>query len=265
VSITTARGVGDCFIETVGLGNGTSAQQWMIPIGVFNFEESVETESVEAQQQIGGVLQTAEAGQSSITRTLTLTTQILNRNTRPLVFQQLPKTFTDFEIKIRKDGTVNNALKIVDPLITVDNLPFINVFKNGFGKLNRTATSSTAPASANEVQIDTAAGEMVFFTGEAGVGITYTVPLEVSTAQGYGGTGAKTSLARFSFSAVEFGLNNDIVGYRYYPAIDLVTPPSVALSGDIPELTFEFTATTPDGWTDPFRYIEASSIVLPSP
>ena len=264
MSITTARGVGDCFLQTVGLDDGTAPKQWIFPIGVFNFEETVETEVVEAQAQVGGVLQTAESGQSSVSRTLSLTTQILNSNVRPLIYQQLPKTFTNFEIQIRKDAQVSNGLDIADPLITVANLPFIQVFKNGFGKLVPTATASTAPANATEVQIDTANGELVFFTGEAGVGITYTVPTVIASARGFGGTGTKISLGRFSFNCAVFGLDGSIVEYRFYPTIDLVSPPTQTLSGDVPELTFEFNAATPDGWTDPFRVIEADTIVLPT-
>lgn len=262
MSITTARGVGNAYLATTSLGGGTGAEQYIFPVPVFNFEESVETSPIEAQAQVDGVLQTAEAGTSTITRTITLTTQIFNTNLRPLVFGHLPKAATAFTIEVLKTETLDNTEVIEDALITAGNLQSIRVFKSGVGRLTPTASASTAPASASQVQIDTANGELVFFAGEEGSVISYTVPRTVTSAQKYGGTGTKTSLGRLSFRCAVFGLDGSLVEYRHYPALDLTTPPTQSFSGEIPELSMEFLAATPAGWTDPYEVIDASTIVF---
>jgi hypothetical protein len=263
MSITTARGIGDAFLATTALGNGSGAAQWMFPFPAFNFEESVESESVEAQAQVGGILQTAEAGRSTVTRTLTLTTQIINTSTRPLIYNQLAKTFSNPGIEVSKQVTLDDTETIEDAAITTANLQSIKVFKLGFGRLTPTALAATAPANATEVQIDTTNNELVFFAGEEGATIAYTVPIVATSAKGFGGPGTKTPLGRLSFRCAVFGLDESLVEYRYYPALDLVSEPTQALSGGIPELTLEYLAATPPGWTDPYQVIEADTIVLP--
>lgn len=264
MSITTARGIGDAYLATTALGDGTGPVQWMFPFAAFNFEESVDSEAVEAQAQVGGILQTAEAGRSSVTRTLTLTTQIINTNTRPLIYNQLPKTFAGLAIEVRKDGVVAGDLTIADPAITTANLASIKVFKNGVGRLTPTALPATAPANAGEVQIDTTNNELVFFAGEVGAQITYTVPIVTESAKGFGGPGTKTPLGRLSFRCAVYGLDESLVEYRHYPALDLVNEPTLALSGGVPELSLEYRAATPPGWTDPYRIVESDTIVLPA-
>ena len=262
MSITTARGVGNAYLATTALGSGTGAEQYIFPMPVFNFEESVETTPIEAQAQVEGVLQTAEAGTSTITRTLTLTTQIFNTNLRPLVFGQLPKAATSFTIEVLKTAQLDDTEIIEDPLITSGNLQSIRVFKSGYGRLTPTASASTAPANATQVQIDTTDNELIFFAGEEDSIISYTVPRSVTSAQKYGGTGTKTALGRLSFRCAVFGLDGSLVEYRYYPALDLTTPPTQTFSGEVPELSLEFLAATPDGWTDPYEVIDASTIVF---
>jgi hypothetical protein len=112
------------------------------------------------------------------------------------------------------------------------------------------------------VQIDTTANELVFFAGEEGAVISYTVPRAVTSAKKYGGSGDKTALGRLSFRCAVFGLDGSLVEYRHYPALDLTTPPSQSFSGEIPELTMEFQAATPAGWSDPYEVIDASTIVF---
>jgi hypothetical protein len=136
------------------------------------------------------------------------------------------------------------------------------VFKAGVGRLTPTATAATAPANATEVQIDTTGNDLIFFAGEEGATISYTVPRSVTSAKKYGGTGTKTALGRMSFRCAVFGLDGSLVEYRHYPALDLVTPPSQSFSGEVPELTLEFLASTPSGWSDPFEVIDASSIIF---
>jgi hypothetical protein len=262
MSNTTARGVGNAYLATTTLGGGTGSEQYIFPTPLFNFEETVDSSPIEAQAQIDGVLQTVEAGTSTITRTLTLTTQIFNTNMRPLVFGQLPKAATSFTIEVLKTVTLDNTEVIADPLITAANLQSIRVFKNGVGRLTPTASAATAPASAAQVQIDTTANELVFFAGEEGETISYTVPRAVTSAKKYGGTGTKTPLGRMAFRCAVFGLDGSLVEYRHYPALDLVTPPSQSFSGEIPELTLEFLAATPAGWSDPYEIIDASTIVF---
>lgn len=261
MSKTTARGVGDAFLATTALGGGTGAEQHIFPFPVFNFEESVESTPIEAQAQVNGVLQTVEAGTSTLTTTVTLTTQIFNTVTRPLVYGQLPKDATNFSIQVRKDVTLDATEVISDSLITAANLQSIRVSKAGVGRLTPTADASTAPANATEVQIDTTNNELVFFAGEEGETISYTVPREVTSAKKYGGSGAKTALGRLSFRCAVLGLDGSVVEYRHYPALDIVTPPTRTQSGDIPELTIEMLASTPDGWSDPYEVIDASTII----
>jgi hypothetical protein len=261
MSKTTRRGVGSAYLSTTALGDGSGSAQHIFPFPVFNFEESVESTPIEAQGQIDGVLQTIEAGTSTLTRTLTITTQIFNTVTAPLVYGQLAKNATNFSIEVRKDATLDNTEVIADPLITVANLQSIKVSKAGYGRLTPTADATTAPADATEVQIDTANNELVFFAGEEGETISYTVPRAVTSANKYGGSGAKTALGRLSFRCVSFGLDGSVSEYLHYPALDIVTPPTITRSGEIPELSMELLASTPDGWSDPFEVIDASSIV----
>ena len=262
MSTTTATGVGNAYLATTAQGDLSGSAQYIFPFPAFNFEESVAVETTEAQAQVGGTLQTVESGPSAITRTLTLTTQIFNTNLRPLVFGQLPKAAASFSIEVIKSETLDNTEVIADALITVANLQSIRVFKSGFGRLNPTADAATAPADATEVQIDTTGNELVFFAGEEGASISYTVPRAVTSASKYGGTGTKTSLGRLSFRCAVFGLNGDVVEYRYYPALDITTPPTQTFSGGVPELSLELLAATPDGWTDPYEVIDASTIVF---
>lgn len=262
MSKTTARGVGDAFLATTTQGDGSGSNQWTFPQALFNFEETVDTESTEAQSQVQGELQTAEAGRSTTTRTLTLTTQIINTNTRPLIYNQLPKTFSADTIQIRKDAILDATEKIEDAAITAANLQQIRAFKDGFGRLTPTADASTAPASASEVQIDTTNSELVFFAGEEGETINYTIPTPFTSAKGFGGPGAKTALGRLEFRCAVFGLDGSLVEYRYYPLLDLVSEPSQSLSGGIPELTLEYRVSTPSGWSDPYQVIEADTIVV---
>lgn len=262
MSNTTARGVGNAYLATTTIGTGAGSEQHIFPMPVFNFEESVDTTPIEAQAQIDGVLQTVEAGTSTVTRTLTLTTQIFNTNMRPLVFGQLPKAATSFTIEVLKTVTLTDSEEISDALITVGNLQSIRVFKAGVGRLTPTADATTAPASATQVQINTTSNKLIFFAGEEGATISYTVPRSVTSAKKYGGTGTKTPLGRLSFRCAVFGLDGSLVEYRYYPALDLVTPPTQSFSGEVPELTLEFLASTPAGWTDPYEVIDASSIVF---
>jgi hypothetical protein len=264
MSLTTARGVGDAFLATTALGDGSGLAQWLFPTLLFNFEESVESEAVEAQGQVGGILQTAEAGRSSVTRTLTLTTQIINSNTRPLIYNHLPKTFTNPLIEVRKDFTLTDTEEIADPLITTANLQSIKVFKNGVGRLAPTATATTAPANATQVQINTTSNKLIFFDGQEGSQISYTVPIVAASAKGFGGPGVKTALGRLSFRCAVYGLDESLVEYRYYPALDLVNEPTQTLSGGIPELSLEYRAATPPGWSDPYQVIESDTIILPT-
>lgn len=261
MSNTTARGVGNAFLATTALGGGTGSEQHIFPMPIFNFEESVDTSPIEAQAQVDGVLQTAEAGTSTITTTLTLTTQIFNKNTRPLLYGHLPKQASSFSIEVLKPVTLDDSEVIDDALITSTNLQSIRVFKSGVGRLTPTASASTTPANATEVQIDTTNGQLIFFAGEEGAVISYTVPRAVTSAEKYGGTGNKISLGRMAFRCAVFGLDGSVVEYRHYPALDLTNKPPQTLSGDIPELSLEFLAATPQGWTDPYEVIDASTIV----
>lgn len=265
MSKSTSTGAGDVYLATTDLGGGAGAAQWLFPFALFNMEETVESEATEADAQVGGILQVVEAGRSRVTRTLSLTTKIVNTNTRPLIYNQLPKTFEDFTIEVRKDKTLDGTLVIEDPAITVDNLPFIKVSKKGVGRLTPTAAAATAPANATQVQINTTTNDLVFFAGEVGAEITYTVPIVADSAKGFGGPGPKTALGRVSFRCAVFGLDGSITEYRYYPALDLVSEPSTSLSGGVPELTLEYRAITPQGWSDPYQVIEADTIVLPTP
>lgn len=262
MSKTTARGVGNAFLATTAIGDGSGAAQHIFPFPVFNFEESVESTPIEAQAQVDGVLQTAEAGTSTVTTTVTLSTQIFNTNIRPLIYGQLARDTGATSIQVIETVTLDNTETIADARITVANLAQIRVMKSGFGRLTPTANASTAPADATEVQIDTANNELVFFAGEEGETISYSVPRAITTAKKYGGSGSKTAIGRLAFRCAVFGLDGSVVEYRYYPQLDIVTPPTRTLSGEIPELSFELLASTPAGWSDPFEVIPADTITF---
>jgi len=258
---STETGVGDVFLQTTALPGG-GADQYLIPFGAFNVTEAVESEETIAEFQVAGVLQTAEAGRSRETTTISLTTQIVNSVSKPLITGHFAKTFENISIEMIKSEPVPADLSITDVAITVANLPFIKVSKSGVGRLTPTAAAATAPASASEVQIDTTANALVFFAGEAGVDVAYTVPTLIASAKGYGGPGGVVPIGRLSLNFGVFGLDGNISAYRWYPAIDIIGKPERQFSGSVPEVTIEARAITLPGWSAPYREIDAASIVL---
>lgn len=243
------RGIGDAYLATTALGDGTGKSQKLYPNSFFEFTYNAETTALEAQGQVAGQQQTVAGGKGATTHNFSLTTQYVTFPNRPLIMGHLPKTFTDVAFPLRTDVILDNTVTIEDPTVTVGNSELFIVYDDVVGPLNRVAG---APANSGEYQYDTTAGELVFHASAEGHTITYTKPVTAATVKGFGGAGAATALGRMTFRGKVYGWGNE-ESLIEFPALDLVNVTELALTGEVPTFSLEFLAAIPSGWSHPYR------------
>ena len=250
------QGIGDTFAETLNLTDNR-----MIELFLFEFNFASEAENQEALAYIAGVQQTKASAESSVTNTLTLSTQFVDWAQLGFAVDQFPTTETNIKIPTLKTATVPSAAayEVSDAAITTANDAFIKASINSFGSwgqpgpLTRTATAATAPAAAGEVQVDTTNNKLVFNSTEAGAGISYIVPIDYTSIESYGGANSPTSYGKISFRGKLFSTESTENWGIYFPSLSRNSRPSIELTSDTPTLTIEFAAETPSGWPVPYQ------------
>lgn len=248
------RGIGDAYLQTTALGDGSGKSQKLYPNSFFEFTYSAESSPLEAQGQVGGRQQTVAAAQGATTHNFTLTTQYVTYPNRPLIMGHLPKTHTSVLFPVRADVILDNTLTITDATnITVANREYIIVYDSVIGPLTPTADATTAPASVNEVQVNTTTGTLVFHADAEGHTITWTKPMSYASVKGFGGSGSATALGRMCFRGKVYGWDEESL--VEFPALDLVNVTELPLTGEVPTFSLQFLAAIPDGWSHPYREI----------
>lgn len=250
------QGIGDTFAETLNLTDNR-----MIELFLFEFNFASEAENQEALAYIGGVQQTKASAESSVTNTLTLSTQFVDWAQLGFALDQFPTTETNVKIPTLKTGTVPSAAayEIADAAITAANDAFIKAYINAFGTwgqpghLTRTADGDTAPSAARQVQVDITNNNLVFNSTEAGAPISYIVPTDYTSIEAYGGASNPTRYGKISFRGKLFSTESTENLGIYFPSLSRNSRPSIELTGDTPTLTIEFAAETPSGWEVPYQ------------
>ncbi|MBD1918851.1 MULTISPECIES: hypothetical protein [Cyanophyceae] len=249
------RGIGDAYLATTALGDGTGKSQKLYPNSFFEFTYNAETETLEAQGQVGGRQQTVAAAQGATTHNFTLTTQFVSYPNRPLIMGHLPKIFSTVAFPVRTDVILDSAVTIADAAVTVGNSELFIVYDDIVGPLTRTATNATAPANSGEYQYKTAApAGLVFHSSAEGHTITYTKPTTYTNIKGFGGAGNATALGRLTFRGKVFGFGSE-ESLIEFPALDLINVTELPLTGEVPTFSMEFLAAIPSGWSHPYREI----------
>jgi len=243
------RGIGDAYLATTALGDGTGKSQKLYPNSFFEFTYNAETETLEAQGQVAGRQQTVAAAQGATTHNFTLTTQFVSYPNRPLIMGHLPKVFSSVAFPVRTDVILDNTLAIEDAAVTVDNTNLFIVYDEVVGPLTR---SVGAPANSGEYQFDTAAGELKFHASAEGHTITYTKPVTYTEVKGFGGAGTATALGRMVFRGKVYGFGSE-ESLIEFPALDLINVTELPLTGEVPTFSLEFLAAIPSGWSHPYR------------
>ena len=247
------RGIGDAYLATTALGDGTGKNQKLYPNAFFEMTYSAEAATLEAQGQVGGRQQTVGAAQGATTHNFTLTTQYVKFANRPIIMGHLPKTFTSVLFPIRQDVVIDNTVTIADALVTAGNRESIIVYDALRGPLTPTADAATDPANDSEVRIDTANGNIILHADAEGRTVTYTKPMSYANVKGFGGAGAATSLGRMAWRGKVYGWDEESL--CEFPALDLVNVVELPLTGEVPTFSLEFLAAIPDGWSHPYREI----------
>lgn len=247
------RGIGDAYLQTTKLGDGTGKAQKLYPNSFYEFTYAAEAAKLEAKGQVEGRQQTVGAAQGSTTHNFSLTTQYVTYANRPLIMGHLPKTHTNVLFPLRQDVTITAGdLEVEDTTITPANREFVIVYHETLGPLNPTAAAATAPATKYEVQVDTATGKLIFHADALG-NATYTKPVSYASVKGFGGAGAATALGRMCFRGKVYGWDEDSL--IEFPALDLVNITELPLTGDVPTFKLDFLAAIPSGWSHPYREI----------
>ncbi|HEY9877786.1 MAG TPA: hypothetical protein V6D29_04985 [Leptolyngbyaceae cyanobacterium] len=244
------RGIGDAYLQTVKLGDGTGKAQKLYPNSFYEMTYSAEVAKLEAKGQVEGRQQTVGAAQGSTTHNFSLTTQYITYANRPLIMGHLPKTHTNVLFPVRQDAIITAAdLEVEDPTITAANREFVIVYHETLGPLTPV---TAAPATKYEVQVDTATNKLVFHAEALG-NVTYTKPVSYANVKGFGGAGPSISLGRMCFRGKVYGWDeNSLVEF---PALDLTNITELPLTGDVPTFKLDFLAAVPQGWSHPYREI----------
>lgn len=245
------RGIGDTYLATTAIGDGTGKSQKLYPNSFFEFTYNAETETLEAQGQVAGRQQTVAAAQGATTHNFTLTTQYVSYPNRPLIMGHLPKTFTDVAFPVRTDVILDATVTIEDAAVTVGNSELFIVYDDQVGPLTR---AIAAPSDDSEYQYDSTNGELVFHPSAEGHTITYTKPVTYATIKGFGGEGAATALGRMVFRGKVYGFGSE-ESLIEFPALDLINVTELPLTGEVPTFSLEFLAAIPSGWSHPYREI----------
>lgn len=252
------RGIGDCYLATTALTGGATAQK-LYPNPFFTYTYGAESTAIEAQGFVSGRQQTVGSALGSVTHNLTLETQYVRRPDRALVMGHTAKDFSGIQFPVRVDATVPLAapFEIADVEITAANRNYILVYDDDIGPLVPTADATTAPASVEEVQINTASGMLVFHEDAAGHPISYTRPYAFA-GKGYGGQGSAQSLGELVFRAKTYDFGDE-EGLIEFPKLSLTNVVEQPITGDVPTYSLEFLAAVPAGWSHPYRFLELAT------
>jgi hypothetical protein len=253
------RGIGDAYLATTELNSAVATAQLLLPNPFFTFSYAADVTTIEASGFVSGRQQTVASAAGQTTHNLTLETQYIKRSTRPLQTRHVAKSFTSVIFPIRVDGVVpaGSPYEISDAAITAGNTNYILVYDDTSGPLTRTASATTAPANATEVQVNTTTNKLIFHATAAGRSITYTKPYTF-TGKGYGGDGAATELGTLAFRAKVFDFGAEF-SYIEFPSISLTNVVELPITGDVPTFSLEFLAAVPSGWSHPYRLLEVAT------
>lgn len=264
------QGLGDTYAKTLNLAGGATAQK-LIELFLFEFTFTSESEQLEALGYVRGVRRSKSSAEATVTDTLTLSTQYADWAQLGFALDEFPKSATNVIIPTLKTATVPAApgpYEIADAAITTANDSFIFVYVNAFGSwgqpgsLVRTANSSTAPTTTKQVQVETTSNDLIFAAGLAGAPVSYTVPVEYSTIEAYGGTGATSSFGKIEFRGKLYSPESTDNWAIYFPSLSRNSRPNIELTGDVPTLSIDFAAETPSGWDKPYVIYNLDTGVL---
>ena len=259
------QGIGDLYITTSELGDGTAAVQEMIELNLLNFTYESEAEQVFSQKQVGGVLRNQSSAAGTITDTLTFRINDIDFGQMQFAFNQKKKVFTNASQPVLFFGQVPNSApyEFTDTQITAANLPDIYVYINRDGawgspqSLARAGTPATPDFG--EVGIDTTGTKFVFPEEYAGASFSYTIPLEFGTIQGLGGAGVGQRFGRFAFRGRVFSTKPSDGYLIEFPEVTIDGRPSLDFSNELVELEITATPATPSGWEEPFRILSPAT------
>jgi hypothetical protein len=259
-----AIGLGNTGIRTTDIAGGPTNQK-LLDYPTFNFTLEQESQEQEALRYVAGKHQVEEAFESSVTTTLTLSTEIPNWPTIGFALGQLERTLTSFTVPTAKQANVpTGTTEISDPAITATSAAkaLACVQRKGtWGEAGPLTTVTTAPASASEVQFDTTNNKMVFHSSLAGAPILYVLDVAIASAEGYGGPGTLAKLGEMEFFGEVYtnSSTGSDGGIIWIPRIQRSARPSIAFTGDKVTLENQFKCLAVSGWEEPYTWVRSAA------
>jgi hypothetical protein len=247
------HGIGDPFIKTKSAPAGPG-QNIILPLEIFSFDFSTDSNSLEAKSQKKGIIRTIASAVGESTGTLKLSSQYGNWGHLGFFLNQLPTVVAEVSIPVLKTGTVpsESPYEITDAGITtatVDGI-FVYLFDGQDSQyLKKVGTTPTG----YEVEVDTTAHKLIFPAALDGKLFTYTIPVTETNVQRYGGaTGDK--YGTIEFWGTIYGTEDRI----HFPSLDFKTTPSISLTGDVATLEVDFSANVSSGDDEPYVIYKAA-------
>jgi hypothetical protein len=242
---------------------GTNPKNHSTNLSNFSYEESGDDDQVQRQeagrnadiQSIGAVL----------TRTLSITTQVFNFETLGLILNEEKKTFTGISQPTYREVLVPaGGGTVVAPGLTAANLAMASFAYNGgpAGQVGQLSKVTVAPTTAGSVR--PTAGNIEFAAADAGCVVGYFYDQAITSAVGYGGAGATTSLGQLEFYGAIYERLSGATGMLLWlPQVERQSAFTVEMAGSgVPEIQIQYKVTTPTGWDKAFRMLNAKTMVI---
>lgn len=243
-------GIGDLVVKTTGLTNNL-----LVPVYPFNWSYSAESTRLDAKGQVAGRLRTLQGTAGEETNTLTMSTQYTDWITLGLFLDQQSQVETAPVIPTTKTGVVPSVspFTIADASIVSGNLSTITAYVTSVsGGIETRTVITTGTVAAGQVLV--AAGTLTFHSSDAGKSVGYQISLTYANTKSYGGQNTN-KYGNLEMWGKLYPTNNPI----WFPSVDIVTKPSIELTGDVATLEIELTPNIPvglAGWTEPYKIFE---------
>lgn len=255
-------GPGDVAVTTIELAGGDAGQN-VYPYGLYSGTLAQEADTTNAEVYRAGKRVVDTVLESTVTTTLTLSTQLNNWNSLGLQLNQRERTESAFTIPMVFRATVplTAPYEISNALIVSGNLTSVIASAEepgAWGEAGPLTKVAIAPAADREYQA--VAGKIVFDESLAGADITYVLTRTIASAKTYGGAGTLSRIGNLSFIGEVYNSAGEVDTLIYLPQISISSRPSFEFSGDVLEVEITFNCATPAGWAEPFRYVNVSSI-----
>lgn len=260
-------GIGDMYVKTNDLGDESPGDQRLIELNLLDFTYESEAETRKSQKQVAGVRRDQSSATGSITDTITFRINDIDWGKLQFAMGGFAKVVNSIEVPLLKYGVVPgsaDSYTITDTDIVAATAEDIYVYVNTSGSWGQPvplAPEDTGTPGPGEFHVDPVANTIIFNAAEEGASISYTVMKTYTTGEQIGGAGAKTALGSFSFRGKLYSTKPSAGYYIDFPSVTLDGRPSLDFSADVPQLEITATPATPSGWDEPFRLINAATLV----